>query len=344
MKNQETNELPLVALIGPTNAGKSTLFNRLTGSWQAVTAREVGTTRDRVYGEVEWNRKKFGIIDTGGLVDDESEINQRVFAQMQQAAQEADIILFVYDAIGGLSEANKQFLDGLRGQEVWLVANKIDSINRESKAQRLGNIGFPYFEVSAATGRGSGDLLDAIAEKVPQINYEKPNLPVIAIIGRPNVGKSSILNALTKKERAVVSEVAGTTRDVVTEKITIDGQDYLLADTAGVRRRGKIERGAEAFSVKRALTAISQADCVLVVVDSLVGSARGDLHLLYYSVSLKKPTVIVFNKVDLMDGQPIAFHGHIARYDQLIVSAKTGKGLQDLAKWIATNASASDKQ
>lgn len=352
-KNQDVSQLPMVALIGPANSGKSTLFNRLTSSWQAITAKEAGTTRDRVYGEVEWNSKKFNLVDTGGLVDDASwsfsskrfrghlpetsELNQRVFAQMQKAAAEADIILFVYDAIEGLAEINRQFLNDLRGKNVWLVANKIDSFNREPKAEQHDNLGLPYFEVSGGTGRGTGDLLDAITKKLPKVEPDILPLPVIAIIGRPNVGKSSILNALTKTDRAVVSPIAGTTRDIVTEKITINGQGYLLADTAGVRRRGKIERGPEAFSVKRALTAINQSDCVIVVVDATVGSARGDLHLLYYASSLEKPTVIVFNKTDLVD-QKIQFHGHISRFEHLLVSAKTSENISQLADWISEHA------
>lgn len=337
-EDQIVNDQPLVALIGPTNAGKSTLFNRLTGSWQAVTAKEEGTTRDRVYGEVEWNGKTFSLIDTGGLVDDESELNKKVFSQMEKAAEEADVILFVYDAIGGLSDSHKQFLNNLRGKEVWLVANKIDSYNRVKKAEQLGNVGLPYYEVSAATGRGTGDLLDGITNHIPKVDFVQLEIPVIAIIGRPNVGKSSTLNALTKSNRSVVSDVAGTTRDVVTENISIDGQEYILADTAGVRRRGSIERGAEAFSVKRALTAISKSDCVIVVVDATIGTARGDLHLIYYSVELEKPTLILFNKVDLVPDQPIPFHGHVSRYDQLVISAKTGEGLSELKEWIHKNA------
>lgn len=336
-KNQAQTELPLVALIGPTNAGKSTLFNRLTGSWQAITAREEATTRDRVYGEVEWSRKTFNLVDTGGLVDDESELNRQVFEQMQKAAQEADIILFVYDAVEGLSENHRQFLNELRGRNVWLVANKIDSQSREKKAQRLDNIGFPYHEVSGATGRGSGDLLDAIAKEIPAVDFAKPKLPIIAIIGRPNVGKSSILNALSETERAVVSDVAGTTRDIVTESITINGREVMLADTAGVRRRGSIERGAEAFSVKRALTAIAQSDCALTVIDATVGSARGDLHLLYYAASLKKPTLLVVNKGDLVENGRINIHGHATRFAHLVTSAKTGEGIDELRDWIVQN-------
>jgi GTP-binding protein len=342
-KNQDTTQLPLIALIGPTNAGKSTLFNRLTSSWQAVTAQETGTTRDRVYGEVTWNGKKFNVVDTGGLVDDESELNQRVFQQMQRAAEEADIILFIYDAIDGLSTANKEFLNNLRGKSVWLVANKVDSVTREKKVDRQKNLGFPYYEVSGATGRGSGDLLDAITANIDNVVTEDSTKPVIAIIGRPNVGKSSILNALTGQDRSVVSDISGTTRDVVTEDITINGQDYLLADTAGIRRRGKIEKGAESFSVKRALTAISQADMVMVVADATTGTTRGDLHLIYYAVGLGKPTVIAFNKADLVGDKPIPFHGHVSRYDQLVVSAKTGEGISELKNWVSQNAPSSSR-
>jgi len=337
-KNQEISELPLVALIGPTNAGKSTLFNRLTGSWQAVTARESGTTRDRVYGEVAWNRKVFNLIDTGGIVEDESELNQRVFVQMQKASEEADIILFVYDAIEGLTASNKEYLNKLRGKNVWLVANKIDSHLREKKADRQPKLGLPYYEVSGATGRGTGDLLDAITDEIVLAQPTAVDQPIIAIIGRPNVGKSSILNTLTEQDRSVVSDVSGTTRDVVTEKITIDGQEFILADTAGIRRRGKIEVGAESFSVKRALTAINQATLVMVIVDASVGSTRGDLHLIYYAVELKKPTIIVFNKADLLGNQSVSYHGHISRYDHIVVSAKTGAGIDKLKDWIVSQA------
>lgn len=334
--NKETTETPLVALIGPTNAGKSTLFNRLTGSWQAVTAKEISTTRDRVYGEVDWQGDSFTLVDTGGLVSEENELDQLIRVQLERAVEEADLILFVYDGIDGIPTKARHFLDALRGKKtVWLVANKVDSAQRERKIDRLDHHGFPYFEVSAATGRGCGDLLEEITTALPAGLLAVSPLPLVALVGRPNVGKSTLLNALTKTERAVVSPIAGTTRDVVTAKLALDGREYLLADTAGVRRRGQIDRGAEDFSVKRTLTAIRQASAVIILADATIGTARGDLHLLYFATELKKPVVIIFNKADLLvDGQPVPFHRHVARFEHITISAQTGQGIDQVAAWL----------
>lgn len=336
-KSSTTTEssLPLVALIGPTNSGKSTLFNRLTGSWQAITAKEESTTRDRVYGEVEWQGCYFNLIDTGGLVDDDSLLTPLIFEQMIKAANEADLILFIYDAATGLSDKNAQFLNGLRGKyNVWLVANKVDSINRLHKLERLEQQGLPYHEVSATSGRGTGDLLEAICQSLPQSDVPKHSLPVIALVGRPNVGKSTLLNCLTNSDRAVVSPIAGTTRDIVSSEIIIDDKKYLLADTAGVRRRGKIDLGPESFSVKRTLTAISSADMVLVLIDATAGSTRGDLHLLYYARQLEKSVLMVINKTDLTKDKPIQTHGHVGRFDSVLISAKKGEGTDQILNWI----------
>lgn len=334
----EAPVLPLVALIGPTNAGKSSLFNRLTGSWQAVTAKEESTTRDRVYGEVEWQGQYFSLVDTGGLVDDDSMLTPLIFDQMQKATEEADLVLFVYDAANGLQERNKNFLNQLRGKrKVWLVANKVDSIDRLHKLERLSDVGLPYYEVSANSGRGTGDLLEAICHELPRVSFPTHAQPVIALVGRPNVGKSTLLNALTNSERAVVSPVAGTTRDIVTEKITIGGREYVLADTAGVRRRGKIDRGPEAFSVKRTLTAITQADLVISVLDSTAGSTRGDLHLIYYAKELGKPVLVVFNKIDLLDQPDITTHRHLSRFDQVAISAINKEGIEKITEWVTNN-------
>lgn len=336
----ETNDsteqqLPLVALIGPTNAGKSTLFNRLTGSWQAVTAKEESTTRDRVYGEIEWQGRHFSLVDTGGLVDDVSELYKRIHAQTLSAVEEADLILFVFDAKAGLTETEKRFLDSLRGKKtVWLVANKIDSLAMEQNVEKLEGIGFPYHEVSAVTGRSCGDLLEEVAKTLPDIKLTESAMPIIALVGRPNVGKSTLINALTKTERAVVSPVAGTTRDIVTAELTLDGKTYLLADTAGVRRRGQIEAGAEKFSVKRTMTAIAQSSAVLVLIDSTIGTTRGDLHLIYYAHQLKKPTLLVFNKTDLMDKDVTVQHRHTGKFDQVFISALHNDGIFQIADWI----------
>lgn len=328
-------ELPLVALIGPTNAGKSTLFNRLTGSWQAITAKEESTTRDRVYSEVEWQGNMFALVDTGGLVEEESELYQLIKNQTLQAVEEADLILFLYDAHTGLQGSTKEFLDSLRGDKrVWLVANKVDSFSREKKIERLDKIGFSYFEVSGLSGRGTGDLLDEITKELPFHLQPKTSETLIALVGRPNVGKSTLLNALTDSERAVVSPVAGTTRDIVTAKLTLDDRKFLLADTAGVRRRGRIDRGVEAFSVKRTLTAIAQADAVMVLVDASEGTTRGDLHLIYFAKDLGKPVLLVFNKADLVETHLTTFHRHLVKFEQVAVSALHKENIGQVIEWI----------
>ncbi|HUD20973.1 MAG TPA: ribosome biogenesis GTPase Der [Candidatus Saccharimonadales bacterium] len=334
------NELPLVAIIGPTNAGKSTLFNRLTGSWQAVTAKEESTTRDRVFGEVDWQNKRFAIVDTAGLVEDESNLYKVIHEQTVVAIEEADLILFVYDATD-LEPAHKEYLNTLRGRDnIWLVANKVDNFDREKKVERLDHLGWPYFEVSAATGRGTGDLLEAIVNYLPVEQTKKEDLPVIALVGRPNVGKSTLLNALTKSQRAVVSPVSGTTRDIVTAKLNLNGQAYLLADTAGVRRRGQIEVGIEKFSVKRTLTAIAQASAVIVLVDATEGLTRGDLHLIYFAKEEQKPILVLFNKTDLLNEKSDISPRRLTKFDQIAISAANKTNLTQVTDWITENVTA----
>ncbi len=333
------SELPLVALVGPTNAGKSTLFNRLTGSWQAVTAKEESTTRDRVYGEVEWQNQLFSIVDTGGLADDDSDLYEKIHRQTKQAIDEADLIIFLYDGKAGLLGRDKIFLDGLRGKKnVWLVANKIDTFDVEKKTDKLDNIGFPYFEISAASGRGTGDLLEDIIKFIPIVPLIQTRLPLIALVGRPNVGKSTLLNALTESERAVVSPIAGTTRDIVTGELELYGRKYLLADTAGVRRRGHIEIGAESFSVKRTQTAIAEASAVIVLIDATAGTTRGDIHLIYKAHELKKPVLLVFNKIDLLERDASFFAGHLQKkFDHIAISAKNNQNIHEVGEWIQKN-------
>lgn len=342
-------ELPLVAIIGPTNAGKSTLFNRITGTPQAITAREESTTRDRVYGDVNWQGHCFTAVDTGGLVDDKSELYRGIRAQMFSAVEEADLILFVYDAREGLQPQDQQFLDKLRSSKtIWLVGNKVDAPTVEKQITNLEYLGLPFHKISAISGKGVGNLLEAICKALPETgNVAKVvgNEPVIALVGRPNVGKSTLLNALTKTDRAVVSPIAGTTRDIVTAKLVIGNQELLLADTAGVRRRGKIDVGVEKFSVKRTLAAINFANIVIVIVDAQEGTTRADLHLIYFANKLQKPVLVVFNKSDLLGDRPLTFHHHIAKFDQLVTSALTGEGLDAVLEWIKDKAQESqDRQ
>jgi len=332
--------LPLVALIGPTNAGKSTLFNRLTGSWQAVTAKEESTTRDRVYGEVIWQKLRFNVIDTGGLTTDTSELYQEIKQQTVTAINEADLILFVYDGRAGLQPNDQQFLNQLRTKKtVWLVANKIDTYVTEQKLKSLAYLDLPFHALSASTGRGVGDLLEELSKELPLTDLPPHHQPVIALIGRPNVGKSTLLNTLVAEDRAVVSPIAGTTRDVVTAQLTIGDRVFLLADTAGVRRRGKIEVGPEKFSVKRTLTTIAQADAVLVLIDANEGTTRGDLHLLYYAKELEKPTLLIINKIDAVEGRNIPVHQYLSKFDQILISAKEKTNTESVTNWLIDNVS-----
>ncbi|QQG50229.1 MAG: ribosome biogenesis GTPase Der [Candidatus Berkelbacteria bacterium] len=338
MRKKSEDNLPLIALVGPTNAGKSTLFNRMTGSWQAITAREESTTRDRIYGEVEWQSWRFNLVDTGGLAEDESELYQKIKSQTLQAVTEADLVLFVFDATSGLTPSNLQFIKTLRQtKNVWLVANKMDSPKRRAELSTYDYLGLKTFAVSAIKGNGVGDLLEAASNDLPKVKINDPSAPVITIVGRPNVGKSTLLNSLTKSNRAVVSPLAGTTRDIVTEKIIIDGTDFLLADTAGVRRRGRIARGTEDFSVKRALTTISRSDAVLVVIDASEGTTRGDLHLIYFAHDLGKPLLIVINKMDLIETGRMPFHRYLHKFPNIPVSALKGENTDKVLTWLKEN-------
>lgn len=338
--NPKTTEnilnMPLVALIGPTNAGKSTLFNRLTGSWQAVTAKEVSTTRDRIYGEVEWQGRRFSLVDCGGLATDESELYQQIYSQMLQAVDEADIVLFVFDAKTGLTPSDLQFLKRLRSKKtLWLLANKMDSQKHFETLSTYDYLQLPSFPISATSGKGVGDMLEALTDALPPTEGATHPKPIIALVGRPNVGKSTLLNALTKSNRAVVSPIAGTTRDIVTGLLTLDGSEYLLADTAGIRRRGKIAVGPESFSVKRTLAAVSQADAVLVLIDATEGTTRGDLHLIYFAKALEKPILIVLNKIDLVPAKQVPFYKYLNKFPHVAISAKNNENIEELLNWLS---------
>ncbi|MDX9956520.1 MAG: ribosome biogenesis GTPase Der, partial [Anaerolineae bacterium] len=287
---------PYVAIVGRPNVGKSTLFNRLIGERRAVVSDIPGTTRDRIITETEWNDRAFVLVDTGGievlpstvdagrrpgpespLLEDSAAFIPLIRAQAEQAIAEADIVLFLTDASTGLTGADQEVADLLRRstKPVLLVANKADSERREQQAYEFYELGFDeVYTISALHGRGVADLLDTIVDLLPPEATEPEvaeDTVRIAILGRPNVGKSSLLNRLLGEERAIVSPVAGTTRDTLDTEMLWEGQRITLIDTAGIRRRGKIEVGVEKYSVLRAVKATERADIALLLIDAVEG-------------------------------------------------------------------------
>lgn len=351
---------PLVALVGRPNVGKSTLFNRLVGERRAVTDEIPGTTRDRLMGEFEWRGLMFNVVDTGGIevyqpkgTRDESPLSEgsiefvpQIKAQALMAIQDADIIVLLVDSVFGVTAADEEVAEILRRTKkpVIIAANKTDHMNRINEAVEFYSLGIgEVFPVSSIHGDGVGDLLDAVYEAVDEIDdVEQLNADEqaddhmkIAIVGRPNVGKSSLLNRLIGEERVIVSPIAGTTRDAIDTEISYFGEKVTLIDTAGIRRRGKIEPGVEKFSVLRAMKAVDRADIVLLVLDGAAGITEQDLHIGGYMQEAFKSVVIVVNKWDVVEKETqtmIEFERTVrARFDFLayapiiFVSALTGQ-------------------
>jgi GTP-binding protein len=303
--------LSIVALVGRPNVGKSTLFNRLVGEQIAVVEDEPGTTRDRNYGEVEWAGKSFTLVDTGGLQGDpNTEIGRLVRAQARIAIDEADLIVFCVDSPEGLTGDDLAVADILRksGKPIVVAATKTDNPARRLDATDLYRLGFEeVIPVSSLHGTGTGDLLDWLMERLPATEPPpEDDHPRIAIVGRPNVGKSSMLNAIVGKERSIVSNVPGTTRDAIDSDIEHAGQQITLVDTAGIRRRGRIEVGIEKYSVFRALRAVSRAHVALIVIDASEGVTAQDTHLGGYVRQSGRGAVLVVNKWDLLPKEPDA--------------------------------------
>lgn len=297
---------PLVAIVGRPNVGKSTLFNRLIGERLAIVADIPGTTRDRIYGDATWGGCEFTLVDTGGIgIDSQANLDERVVAQAAMAIREADVIVFVTDAFDGLTVADQEVADLLRqtSKPVILAVNKAESEARRLAALEFYNLGLgDPLPISAIHGIDTADLLDQIVANLPQPSEPEalPEMPHIAIIGRPNVGKSSILNAILGDERVIVDSVGGTTRDAIDTLIEHKGQQMLVIDTAGLRRRGRIEQGIEKYSVMRALRALARADVALLVIDASEGLTTQDAHVGGYVVEADKGVVIVVNKWDLV--------------------------------------------
>jgi GTP-binding protein len=305
--------LPSVAIVGRPNVGKSTLFNRLIGERTAIVEDLPGTTRDRLYGEAEWVGVSFALIDTGGLQDEDEydqlaprEIAERTRNQAELAIEEADVIVLVVDGKSGLSAADFDVAEAVRrsGKPVVLAVSKAESQARRDMAVEFYELGLGEpISFSALHGQGVGDLLDEIVRHLPRADEEpvEDDYPSFAIVGRPNVGKSALLNALTGSERSIVSEVAGTTRDAIDTIVDWGGDRVRLIDTAGIRRRGRVEPGVEKHSVLRSMRAIDRADVALVVVDAEEGFTAQDQHIAGYVIEAQKGLVIVVNKWDLVE-------------------------------------------
>jgi GTPase len=295
---------PIVAIVGRPNVGKSSLFNRLIGSRQAITHETAGTTRDANYGRVDWRGYHFTLVDTAGLSKAGGEIELQAQDQIKQMATTAQVLIVVVDAATMITSEDQTAarLALKSGKPVILALGKIDTAaGAEIEAWRRLGIQ-TIIGVSAIHGRGTGDLLDAVTSHLEAMPAPAENAPLkLALIGRPNVGKSSLLNALVGKQKAVVSSVPGTTRDVATEVIKYKGREIELLDTAGVRRRGRIEPGVEKFSALRTLSAINEADVCVLVMDASEGQVAGDLNLAGQIIEAGKGLILAMNKWDAVE-------------------------------------------
>lgn len=351
---------PLVALVGRPNVGKSTLFNRLVEERLAVVDEVPGTTRDRLIAEAEWSGQVFDVVDTGGidplalsgkkpaepLSIGSAEFIKEIRAQAEAAIKEADAVLFLTDAESGVTPADREVaqilrsyqreIDGVLRPPVFLVVNKADNSQRRMMAMDFYELGLgePY-PISAMHGTGTGDLLDALIKSLPRVSEEEEDESVkIAIVGKPNVGKSSLLNRLVGEERTIVSPIPGTTRDAIDTLIDYQGIPVTLIDTAGIRRRGKIEVGVEKYSVMRTLKAIERADVALLLIDATTGITAQDAHIAGFILQEWKSVVIVVNKWDAIekDSYSVTNFTRLIRQELhfldyvpvLFISAKTG--------------------
>lgn len=296
----------IVAIVGRPNVGKSTLFNRLVEQRLAITDPTAGTTRDRHYGKAEWNGVAFSVIDTGGYVSGSDDVfEDEIRRQVALALEESDAIMFMVDVQGGTTSLDESIARLLRkvNKPVYLVANKVDTGEKQYDAAEFYGLGFgELYCISAQSGAGTGELLDKVVGDFKKpAEEEDPSLPRIAIVGRPNVGKSSLTNALLGTERSIVTPIAGTTRDPVHSRYKVFGFDAVLLDTAGLRRKSKVEEDIEFYSTLRSVRAIEESDVCLLLVDAKEGVEQQDLHILGMIVKNGKGVVIVVNKWDLVE-------------------------------------------
>ena len=297
----------LVAIVGRPNVGKSTLFNRLTGTRQAIVSDEAGTTRDRQYGKVEWGTREFSLVDTGGWVVNSDDIfEEEIRKQVVLATEEADLILFVVDVQNGITDLDTQVAQILRRAKtpVILCANKTEQNEDRYGAPEFYALGLgePYC-VSAATGSGTGDLLDLILAELPTKNQEEgeENIPRFSVVGRPNAGKSSLINAFIGEDRHIVTDIAGTTRDSILTRYDKFGFDFYLVDTAGIRKKNKVSEDLEFYSVMRSIRAIENSDVCILLIDATRGIESQDMNIFQLVQRNNKSLVVVVNKWDTVE-------------------------------------------
>ncbi len=295
----------ILALVGRPNVGKSTLFNRLTKRRMAIVDPTAGVTRDRHYGKSDWNGVEFSVIDTGGyVIDSEDVFEQQIRAQVDIALEEADVVLFLVDAIEGITPLDEEMANKLRRseKEFFVVANKADNNRLMNDSSVFYSLGFDQvFPISSINGTGTGELLDVVVKAFKKTSAEEPekDIPRFAVVGRPNVGKSSLVNALLGSERNIVTEIPGTTRDSIYTRFNQYGLDFYLVDTAGLRRKGKVTDNIEFYSVMRSVRAIELSDVCLVMVDATTPFESQDLNIFTLAIRNNKGVVILVNKWDI---------------------------------------------
>ncbi|MFZ2899723.1 MAG: ribosome biogenesis GTPase Der [Saprospiraceae bacterium] len=297
----------IVAIVGRPNVGKSTFFNRMIGERQAIIDDTAGVTRDRQYGTTDWNGKTFTVVDTGGFVLGSDDVFEAAIrSQVKIAIEEAAVIVFMVDVLTGVTDLDEEVSQMLRQTKkpVFLVVNKVDNHTRMMEANEFWSLGFEStFFVSSLTGSGTGDLLDAVAEHIENEEPVQSELPKFAIVGQPNVGKSSLTNALLGEERNIVTEIAGTTRDSIHTVYNKFGKEFLLIDTAGIRKKAKVHENLEFYSVMRAIKAIEEADICILMIDAQTGMEAQDMSIFRLAQRRKKGIVILVNKWDLVENK-----------------------------------------
>ncbi|MCB9350416.1 MAG: ribosome biogenesis GTPase Der [Lewinellaceae bacterium] len=295
----------IVAIVGRPNVGKSTLYNRLIGERQAIIDDTSGVTRDRQYGSSFWNGKTFTVVDTGGFVKHSEDVfESAIRSQVQIAVEEARVIIFMVDVTTGITDLDEEVADLLRRSDkpVFLAVNKVDNNQRMIDANEFWSLGFEETHfLSSITGSGTGELLDAVVEHIDEDQDEESDIPKFAIVGQPNVGKSSLTNALLGEERNIVTEIAGTTRDSIHTRYSKFDKEFLLIDTAGIRKKASVHEDLEFYSVMRAIKAIEEADVCILMIDAVLGLEAQDMSIFRLAQRRNKGIVLLINKWDLLE-------------------------------------------